>query len=163
VAPIWKKAEAYGFPGVRVDGDDVLAVFKATREAAARARDEGIPTLIEAVTYRIGPHSTADDASKYRPAEEVERWRALDPLERYRRWLTASGTADEGFVEQVEADAKQFAARMRAGVVGSKPRPVAELFEWVFADIPQHLARQREEALRLAGEDEHPAASAESE
>jgi 2-oxoisovalerate dehydrogenase E1 component alpha subunit len=152
VAPIWKKAEAYGFPGVQVDGNDVLAVFKATREAATRARDEGIPTLIEAVTYRIGPHSTADDASKYRPAEEVEQWRALDPIDRYRRWLTASGTADDAFFEQVESEAKEFAARMRAGVTGSKPRPVAELFEWVFADLPPHLARQRDEALRFAGE-----------
>jgi pyruvate dehydrogenase E1 component alpha subunit len=152
VAPIWKKAEAYGFPGVQVDGNDVLAVFKATREAATRARDEGIPTLIEAVTYRIGPHSTADDASKYRPAEEVERWRDRDPLERYRRWLAESGTADDAFFDRVESEAKEFAARMRVGVTGSKPRPVAELFEWVFEDIPPYLARQRDEALRFAGE-----------
>jgi 2-oxoisovalerate dehydrogenase E1 component alpha subunit len=156
VAPIWKKAEAYGFPGVQVDGNDVLAVFKATREAATRARDEGIPTLIEAVTYRIGPHSTADDASKYRPAEEVEQWRAMDPIERYRRWLTGSGTADDAFFEQVESEAKEFASRMREGVTGSKPRPVAELFEWVFADLPPHLARQRDEALRFAGETDSP-------
>jgi pyruvate dehydrogenase E1 component alpha subunit len=74
VAPIWRKADAYGFPGVQVDGNDVLAVYQATKEAAARARDQGTPTLIEAVTYRIGPHSTADDASKYRAAEEVEEW-----------------------------------------------------------------------------------------
>src|SRR5919198_3346087 len=111
VAPIWKKAEAYGFPGVRVDGNDVLAVYAATKEAAARARDEGVPTLIEAVTYRIGPHSTADDASKYRAADEVDRWRALDPLERYRSWLLSSGTADRDFFDTVDADAKEFAAR----------------------------------------------------
>jgi 2-oxoisovalerate dehydrogenase E1 component alpha subunit len=153
VAPIWTKAEAYGFPGVRVDGNDVLAVYRATHEAAARAREEGVPTLIEAVTYRIGPHSTADDASKYRPSGEVERWQALDPLERHRRWLTDSGHADQAFIDQVEAEAKDFAARMRAGVIASGPRPVTELFEWVFADLPPHLARQREEALRFAPED----------
>jgi 2-oxoisovalerate dehydrogenase E1 component alpha subunit len=150
--PIWMKAQAYGFPGVQVDGNDVLAVYQATKEAATRAREEGVPTLIEAVTYRIGPHSTADDASKYRSAEEVERWRALDPIERYRAWLAGSGTADEAFFDRVETESKEFAARMRAGVTGSRPRPVAELFEWVFADLPPHLARQRDEVLRFARE-----------
>jgi pyruvate dehydrogenase E1 component alpha subunit len=151
VAPIWKKAEAYGFPGVRVDGNDVLAVYQVTREAAQRAREQGIPTLIEAVTYRIGAHSTADDATKYRPAEEVEQWKALDPLDRYRLWLASSGAGDEDFFRGVEAEAKEFAAKMRSGVIGSGPRPVEELFEWVFADLPPHLARQRDEALRFAG------------
>jgi 2-oxoisovalerate dehydrogenase E1 component subunit alpha len=150
VAPIWKKAEAYGFPGVRVDGNDVLAVYQVTREAVARARDEGVPTLIEAVTYRIGPHSTADDATKYRAGEEVDQWRALDPLDRYRSWLASSGSADEDFFQAVEGEAKEFAAKMRAGVIASDPRPVQEMFEWVFADLPPHLARQRDEAMRFA-------------
>jgi 2-oxoisovalerate dehydrogenase E1 component alpha subunit len=152
VAPIWRKADAYGFPGVQVDGNDVLAVYSATKEAARRAIEEGVPTLIEAVTYRIGPHSTADDATKYRKNEEVEAWRALDPVDRYRKWLVASGVADEAFLNEIEAEAKEFAARMRAGVIASGPRPVEEMFEWVFADIPPHLARQREEVLRLAKE-----------
>jgi 2-oxoisovalerate dehydrogenase E1 component alpha subunit len=152
VAPIWRKADAYGFPGVQVDGNDVLAVYSATKEAARRAIEEGVPTLIEAVTYRIGPHSTADDATKYRKNEEVEAWRALDPIDRYRKWLVASGVADEAFLNEIEAEAKEFAARMRAGVIASGPRPVEEMFEWVFADIPPHLARQREEVLRLAKE-----------
>jgi 2-oxoisovalerate dehydrogenase E1 component alpha subunit len=150
VAPIWKKAEAYGFPGVRVDGNDVLAVYQVTREAAHRAREQGIPTLIEAVTYRIGPHSTADDATRYRPGEEVEQWKALDPLDRYRSWLASSGAADQDFFSGVEAEAKEFAAKMRSGVIGSGPRPVEEMFEWVFADLPPHLARQRDEVLRFA-------------
>jgi 2-oxoisovalerate dehydrogenase E1 component alpha subunit len=152
VAPIWQKAQAYGFPGVQVDGNDVLAVFRATREAAARARETGTPTLIEAVTYRLGPHSTADDASKYRPNEEVERWRALDPLDRYRDWLERSGVADQPFLAEVESEAKEFAATLREGVIASAPRPPSELFRWVFADVPQHLARQRDEARRFAGE-----------
>jgi 2-oxoisovalerate dehydrogenase E1 component alpha subunit len=156
VAPIWRKAEAYGFPGVQVDGNDVLAVYQVTKEAAARAREEGVPTLIEAVTYRIGPHSTADDASKYRPGEEVEQWKALDPLERYRAWLASSGAADEAFFEEVDGEAGKFAKRMRAGVIASEPRPVEELFEWVFADLPEHLARQRKEALRFASGEEDP-------
>jgi 2-oxoisovalerate dehydrogenase E1 component alpha subunit len=150
VAPIWRKADAYGFPGVLVDGNDVLAVHQVTREAAQRAREQGIPTLIEAVTYRIGPHSTADDATRYRPSEEVEQWKALDPLDRYRSWLASSGAADEDFFSGVEAEAKEFTAKMRSGVIGSGPRPVEEMFEWVFADLPPHLARQRDEALRFA-------------
>lgn len=153
VAPIWRKAEAYGFPGILVDGNDVLAVYAATRDAAARAKQDGIPTLIEAVTYRLGPHSTADDASRYQPSEEVERWKTLDPLQRYARWLARSGLADDDFFGQIDEEAKGFATRMRAGVISSAPRPVEELFEWVFADLPPHLARQREEMLRWAKEE----------
>jgi pyruvate dehydrogenase E1 component alpha subunit len=152
VAPIWRKAGAYGFPGIQVDGNDVLAVYRATKEAAARAREQGIPTLIEALTYRLGPHSTADDAAKYQPRDEVEAWRLRDPIERYARWLTATGIADDAFYAGVEDQAKAFAARLRAGVLASDPRPVEELFEWVFADIPEHLARQRAEVLGLARE-----------
>jgi len=147
VAPIWRKADAYGFPGVQVDGNDVLAVYQATREAAARARDEGIPTLIEAVTYRMGPHSTADDASRYRPASELETWKARDPIDRYRERLVRAGVADDGFFAEVEQEAGAFAARLRAGVIASEPRPVEEMFAWVFAELPEHLRRQRQEVL----------------
>src|SRR5438094_1533575 len=115
VAPIWRKADAYGFPGFQVDGNDVLAVYQATKEAAARARDDGVPTLIEAVTYRLGPHSTADDASKYRTEDEVQSWRAKDPLERYKRWLERTGVADASYFEEVEAGGKEFAQQMRRG------------------------------------------------
>ncbi|HEX2070013.1 MAG TPA: pyruvate dehydrogenase (acetyl-transferring) E1 component subunit alpha [Actinomycetota bacterium] len=158
VTPIWQKADAYGFPGVQVDGNDVLAVYRVTKEAAARARDDGVPTLIEAVTYRLGPHSTADDASKYRPSEEVERWKEFDPLERYRRWLGATGIADEDFLQTVEQETKDYAAKVRTGVIDSEPPPVDELFEWVFEDLPPHLARQRDEVLRFAQEGDEPRA-----
>jgi 2-oxoisovalerate dehydrogenase E1 component alpha subunit len=148
VAPIWKKAEAYGFPGIAVDGNDVLAVYQVTKEAAARARSEGVPTLIEAVTYRLGPHSTADDAGKYQPAEEIERWKALDPIDRYRRFLEGQGLLDEAFVQSCEQEAKDEMARIRAGVIASEPRPLEELFAWVFeGELPPHLARQRDEML----------------
>ncbi|MDP9342244.1 MAG: pyruvate dehydrogenase (acetyl-transferring) E1 component subunit alpha [Actinomycetota bacterium] len=148
VAPIWKKAGAHGFPGVQVDGNDVLAVYQVTKEAATRAREEGTPTLIEAVTYRLGPHSTADDAGRYQPAEEIERWKALDPLERYRRFLEARGLLDDGFAEACEQEAKDAMARLREGVLSSAPRPVEELFQWVFeGELPQHLQRQRDEVV----------------
>ena len=105
VGEIWKRAEGLGMPGVRVDGNDVLAVYRVTREAVERARSGGGPTLIEALTYRMGPHTTADDASRYRSEDEVERWRAFDPIDRYRTWLLASGHADEGFVLTCEEEA----------------------------------------------------------
>ena len=77
-------------------------------------------------------------------------WKARDRLERYRRWLTTAGAADDAFVHAVDAEAKEFAARMRVGVIASGPRPVEELFEWVFADLPPHLARQRDDLFRFA-------------
>jgi pyruvate dehydrogenase E1 component alpha subunit len=146
-APIWTKAAGYGFPGVCVDGNDVLAVYLAAREAAQRARGDGTPTLIEAVTYRIGAHSTADDASRYRDASEVEAWSRRDPIERYRAWLSSSGIGDPDFYATVDADADALAAQVRSGVLASDPRPADELFAWVFADLPPHLARQRDEML----------------
>jgi 2-oxoisovalerate dehydrogenase E1 component alpha subunit len=148
VAPIWKKAEAYGFPGVQVDGNDVLAVYLATREAAARARANGTPSLIEALTYRLGPHSTADDASRYQPKEQVEAWRAREPLARYRTWLSATGVGGDAFFADVDDEATKYAAGLREGVIGSGPRPADELFAWVFDGLPPHLTRQRDAMLR---------------
>jgi 2-oxoisovalerate dehydrogenase E1 component alpha subunit len=152
-APIWKKAEAYGFPGVRVDGNDVLAVYKVSREAVARAREERIPTLIEAVTYRIGAHSTADDATRYRDREDVDAWQAFDPVERFRGLLESEGLLDQEFVDGVQADAKAEAARVRAGIQGAPPRPLEGFFDHVFAEMPEFLARQRDEVARLTGEE----------
>ncbi len=143
-APIWKKAQAYGFPGVQVDGNDVLAVYLATREAGGRARDDGTPTLIEALTYRLGPHSTADDASRYQPREQVEEWRSREPVGRYRSWLSATGVGDDAFFAAVDEEAGGFARALREGVIGSDPRPTDELFAWVFEGLPPHLARQRD-------------------
>jgi pyruvate dehydrogenase E1 component alpha subunit len=148
IAPIWRKAAAYGFPGVRVDGNDVLAVYQVTKEAAERARTDGVPTLIEALTYRLGPHSTADDAGRYQPKEQVEEWRTKDPLERYSRFLRERGLLDDDLAAAAEDEAKAFGRRLRDGVIASGPRPLPELFEWVFAgELPQGLARQRDELL----------------
>jgi len=132
-APIHEKAAAYGFPGVLVDGNDVLAVYQATREAAERARTDGTPTLI--------------DASRYQPREEVEKWKEVDPLERYRRWLASRELGGDTLARRFEDEAMKEMARIRKGVIGSGPRPVGEMFEWVFADLPEHLRRQRDEAV----------------
>jgi pyruvate dehydrogenase E1 component alpha subunit len=149
-APIYRKAAAYGIEGVQVDGNDVLAVHRVVKDAVARAR-EGTPTLVEALTYRMGPHSTADDASRYQPKDQVESWRSRDPLDRYRRWLVAAGIGDDGFLTAVDAECAGEAARVRAGVIALDPRPTEELFEWVYAQMPPALARQRDEVLGRTG------------
>ena len=152
VAPIYRKAQAYGFPGVRVDGNDVLATYRVTREAAERAKAEGLPTLIEAETYRMGPHSTADDRSRYQPEEEIESWRVRDPMVRFRAFLENEELVDAAFMESVEADAKDLAATVRAGIAGAPPRDPVPMFEWVFNDLPPYLARQRDEVAGLVEE-----------
>jgi pyruvate dehydrogenase E1 component alpha subunit len=99
------KADAYGMPGVLVDGNDALAMLSVTQEAVERARSGGGPTLIEALTYRMGAHTTADDAGRYRADDEVEAWRLRDPIERLRVYLKSSGEWSEAFESDVEADA----------------------------------------------------------
>src|SRR5262245_246043 len=101
---IAQKAVAYGFPGVQVDGNDLLAVYAATRVAVDRAREGGGPTLIEAVTYRLGGHSTADDPTKYRSDAEVKEWEAREPLIRFRRYLEGKGVVDERQHGQLDAE-----------------------------------------------------------
>ena len=147
VAPIAARAVGYGMPGVRVDGNDVLAVYRATKEAADRARAGGGPTLIEAMTYRVGPHSTADDATRYRSDEEVERWRSFDPIERYRRFLGSTGVADDAFVAACRAEAERWVGGVRAELTAIGTPPATEVFDHVFSDPPANLGRQRREAL----------------
>ena len=144
---IWKRAEGLGFPGVRVDGNDALAVYRVTSEAVARARAGEGPTLIEALTYRLGPHTTADDASRYRDEEEVARWRAYDPIDRYRTWLLAAGHADDAFARAVDDEAAAWVGEVRAALTASEPPPEEWMFDWTFAEMPAEVARQREEAL----------------
>jgi 2-oxoisovalerate dehydrogenase E1 component alpha subunit len=141
-APIARRADGYGFPGVRVDGNDVLAVYAVTRAAVERARGGEGPTLIEAITYRIGPHSTADDASRYRGQEEVERWRRLDPIERYRLFLLGSGIADEGFASTCEREAESWVTEIRAAVTALGPPPEDEMVAFAFAEPPATLVRE---------------------
>jgi 2-oxoisovalerate dehydrogenase E1 component alpha subunit len=154
VAPIWKKAEAYGFPGVLVDGNDVLAVYHVARQAVDRARSEGVPTLIEADTYRIGPHSTADDAGRYQPAEELERWKQLDPVRRYRQFLLDRGLLDDGVEKEIEDEATELAAHIRSGIVGAPPPDLENIFRWVFAQMTPELVRQQKQLLEDAGVNE---------
>jgi 2-oxoisovalerate dehydrogenase E1 component alpha subunit len=144
---IWRRADALGFPGVLVDGNDVLAVYRVTRDARARAVAGDGPTLIEARTYRIGAHSTADDAGRYRDEAEVEAARATDPIARYRTWLLAAGHADETFVADCETEADARVAAIRDGVVAQAAPPPEWMFDWTYAEPTPALRRQRAEAL----------------
>lgn len=148
--PIYRKAAAYGFPGVRVDGNDILATYKVTLDATERARADGVPTLVEAVTYRLGPHSTADDAGRYQPKEEVESWRRLDPIERYRKFLTRVGLLTEEIEGQYRDEADKLAAYIRNGIVGAPAPALEDLFRWVFAEPTPHLLAQQRELMEEA-------------
>ena len=142
------KAAAYGIRGVRVDGNDVLAVYAATREAATRARRGEGATLIEALTYRVGAHSTSDDPRAYRDEEAVAPWRERDPLLRTSRYLEARGLwdADREAALREETDAELKAAIGVAEAVG--PPALETLFEDVYAEQPWHLREQLAEAKR---------------
>src|SRR3712207_8381943 len=111
--PLYKRASGFGFPGVRVDGNDVLAVHAVTQAALERARSGNGPTLIEAYTYRMGAHTTSDDPTKYRLADELEHWRLKDPIQRVKAYLTREAHMDEAFFTSVEAEAADLAADLR--------------------------------------------------
>ncbi|MBI4728522.1 MAG: pyruvate dehydrogenase (acetyl-transferring) E1 component subunit alpha [Acidobacteria bacterium] len=146
---IASKALGYGFPGVRVDGNDVLAVHAVTKEAVRRAREGGGPTLIEAMTFRMGPHSTADDPTRYRGAEEVESWKRLDPIHRFAAYLERESLLTGDFVARCAGEADEAAARLREAIVGAGPPPAEQLFEHVYAVRPPVLERQLERLRRL--------------
>jgi pyruvate dehydrogenase E1 component alpha subunit len=111
--PLSNRAKGYGFPGIRVDGNDVIAVHAVTEWALERAREGKGPVLIEAFTYRVGAHTTADDPTKYRESAEEGLWRAKDPLERLEKYLRTEGLADDAFFDQVRADGDELAAYVR--------------------------------------------------
>jgi len=141
------KAKAYGFPGVKVDGNDVEAVHAAAAEAVERARGGGGPTLIEAETYRIGAHSSSDDPTRYRDSREVEEWKARDPLDRVRRKLLASNQWNERRDQELRDN---LLADVNAAIAEAEklPPPAPEtLFEDIYADEPWNIAEQRQELL----------------
>ena len=122
--PLWQRSRGFGFPGVRVDGNDVLAVLAVTRAALAQARAGGGPTLIEAFTYRMGAHTTSDDPSRYRDAAEVDEWRPRDPLLRVERHLRGAGVGEE-FFDELDREADELAEQLRAetrGAARHRPR-----------------------------------------
>jgi pyruvate dehydrogenase E1 component alpha subunit len=141
--PLYRRAEGFGFPGIRVDGNDVLAVLAVTRWALQRARQGEGPALIEAFTYRMGAHTTSDDPSRYRVEEELEQWRLKDPIERVRAYLLRSGAADSAFVEAVEQEAVELAERLRSECRALPDPPVDAMFAHVYAGPHPLVAQER--------------------
>jgi pyruvate dehydrogenase E1 component alpha subunit len=148
------KALAYGMPGMQVDGNDVLAVVTASREAVARARAGGGPTLIECVTYRLGPHTTADDPSRYRSAQELAAWERKDPLTRFSAYLRARGLVDEGLVEGIDSEIAAAVARFEAA---TPPDPL-RMFDHAYQELPPDLQRQRAAMAARLGDGGRPLA-----
>jgi 2-oxoisovalerate dehydrogenase E1 component alpha subunit len=144
----------FGIPSIRVDGNDVLAVLAATRTALARARAGEGPTFIEAVTYRMGPHTTADDPTRYRDPADLEAWRTRDPISRLAEHLRTTGVLTEEHEERVEDRARAAAAELRAGCLAlTDPDPLT-MFDEVYAEPHPELERQRADyAEYLAGFD----------
>lgn len=151
---IVQKAVAYGIPGIQVDGNDLLAVHVATQEAVDRARAGGGPTLIEAVTYRLSVHTTADDPSTYRDEEEEQRWREKDPIERFRRYLLDRGAIAADDIDRLE---EEVAERIAEAWQEAEQRmeeggdPIT-MFDHIYADAPPYLIEQREAFAAERGE-----------
>lgn len=145
---IAQKAVAYGFEGVRVDGNDILAVVTASRRAIDKARSGGGPTFIECVTYRRLGHSSSDDPTRYRDAAEVKAWEEKDPIERFRKYLEAKGLWSAAWHEQLETEInEEITAGIREGEAAGPP-PVSTLFDDVYRDCPPVLEEQRQDLLR---------------
>ena len=144
------KASAYGMPGVRVDGNDALAVYSAVHEAMERARSGQGPTLLECVTYRIGAHSSSDDPSLYRDPAEVERWKARDPVARLRAHLTREGALDVDTERSMRDAIDERIRDAIRDVEAMPPLEVTTMVDDVFETPPAHLEAQRAEILRYA-------------
>jgi 2-oxoisovalerate dehydrogenase E1 component alpha subunit len=144
--PIFERAAGFGFPGIQVDGNDVLAVMAVTSALMERARAGEGPALVEAYTYRMGAHTTSDDPTRYRHAAELEVWRLRDPIERVKVFLARQGIADRHFFDTVDNEAHELAVLVRDGV-RSMPEPPAEaLFDNVYAERHPLMEQER---LRL--------------
>ena len=134
--PIYQRARGFGFPGVRVDGNDVLAVYAVTKAALNWARSGQGPMLIEAFTYRMGAHTTSDDPTKYRISAEVEVWKLRDPIARLKAYLTSSLKADPAFFDDVETEADALAGRVRAGCLAMPDPEPMSMFDNIY--VEQH-------------------------
>ena len=132
-SPLSLRGGGFGMPGIRIDGNDVLASYAVTRQALEEARSGVGPSLIEAVTYRMGAHTTADDPTKYRTDDEVEYWTERDPITRYRTWLQARG-ASSAFFDEVDAEAADVAADLRRRALDATAPPRSAIFEHVYSD-----------------------------
>ncbi|HTT50308.1 MAG TPA: pyruvate dehydrogenase (acetyl-transferring) E1 component subunit alpha [Streptosporangiaceae bacterium] len=141
--PLYQRASGFGFPGVRVDGNDVFACLAVTRKALQAAREGQGPMLIEAFTYRMGAHTTTDDPTRYRLASELEAWKLKDPIERVKAYLVRTGAADAAFFAGVDEQANELGWRVRKACQEMPdPQPLA-MFENVYAEPNTLLDSER--------------------
>ena len=138
------RAAGYGFPGVRVDGADALAIYAVTRMAADHARRGDGPYLIEALSYRLGPHTTSDDPTRYRTEAELAPWRAHDPIARAADQLRQRGAWDDAFERACQSEAGERAASMRQTLIAATPDHPSSVFDLVYANPPQTLIAERD-------------------
>lgn len=140
-----QKALAYGFPGIQVDGNDVLAVYEAAREAVERARAGDGPTMIECVTYRMMMHTTADDPKRYRSDDEVEGWRKKDPITRFEKYLTDKNLLEPKKIESLDQEVKEKIQQAvdRAEIQMKKLGNPLDMFNHLYAKLPPHLEAQK--------------------
>lgn len=139
---IAEKAAAFGFTGIRADGNDVLAMYALTLEALEKARSGGGPTLIEAFTYRMGDHTTSDDASRYRAEQEVKDWSQRDPIERFRVYLREKGLWDEAFEAKIQKEAEDLINRAVAEAENTPPPRPEDVFIHTYKEMTPELNRQ---------------------
>ncbi|MGA8257628.1 MAG: pyruvate dehydrogenase (acetyl-transferring) E1 component subunit alpha [Nocardioides sp.] len=142
--PLFKRAAGFGFPGVRVDGNDVMATYAVMQAALQHARDGQGPILVEAFTYRMGAHTTTDDPTRYRLNDELERWKLKDPIARIEAYLRRNGLVADGFVEDVAAEADALGHTLREGCKALPDPAPLSLFDNVYADMPDELIAQRD-------------------
>lgn len=150
--PLYQRALGYGFPGIRVDGNDVLAVKAVTDWAMHRARTGRGPAFIEAFTYRMGAHTTADDPTKYREADETESWRGRDPIDRVRRYLLSTGAIDDAWLAHLEMEADALGEQMRDTCRSLTTAPLAHRFDTLFAESTTWNDAGRDEHLAYIAE-----------
>jgi pyruvate dehydrogenase E1 component alpha subunit len=155
--PLANRSKGYGFPGIRVDGNDVIAVHAVTEWALEHAREGKGPVLIEAYTYRVGAHTTADDPTKYRQSAEEAAWREKDPLKRLEAYLRAEGLADDAFFAQVKADGDELAAYVRRTTHELEVPDIHSAFAHVYAEAHPLVAEEQawfeEYSAGFAGEE----------
>ena len=140
--PLFKRGEGFGVPGVRVDGNDVLACYAVTKKHMDDARAGLGPTLIEALTYRIGAHTTSDDPSKYRDPEELAHWQAKDPIIRFERFLRKQGVGQD-FFDEVEQAGNQLAAELREATFALQEPELELMFDHVYSEPHPVIEEQR--------------------
>lgn len=144
---IAQKALAYGFDGVRVDGNDVFAVYKASAEAVEKSRKYKGPTLIECVTYRMSDHTTADDSSKYRTKEELEEWKRKDPIERLKKFMRAKGIWSEGYEKRVVDEINKKVEQIVKDAESQPKASPEDMFDYMYEKIPENLIEEKNSLL----------------